>query len=80
MGQPRDYNELYILVSENALDRQHIRAVAQSVRDKMERSGLVVTSTSTPVPGKHPLEDPAQAVMLLLGVLGFFSLILVAHS
>jgi len=75
LGQPRDYNELYILVSENALDRQHIRAVAQSVRDKMERSGLVVTSTSTPVPGKHPLEDPAQAVMLLLGVLGFFSLI-----
>jgi putative ABC transport system permease protein len=75
LGQPRDYNELYILVSENALDRQHIRNVAQSVRDKMERSGLVVTSTSTPVPGKHPLEDPAQAVMLLLGVLGFFSLI-----
>jgi len=75
LGQPRDYNELYILVSENALDRQHIRAVAQSVRDKVERSGLVVTSTSTPVPGKHPLEDPAQAVMLLLGVLGFFSLI-----
>ncbi len=75
LGQPRDYNELYILVSENALDRQHILNVAQSVRDKMEKSGLVVTSTSTPVPGKHPLEDPAQAVMLLLGVLGFFSLI-----
>lgn len=76
LGQPRDYNELYILVAENALDRQHIRNVAQSVRDKMERSGLVVTSTSTPVPGKHPLEDPAQAVMLLMGVLGSFSLIL----
>jgi putative ABC transport system permease protein len=76
LGQPRDYNELYITVAQNTRDREYIRRVAERVRDRVERSGRAVSSVSVPDPGKPPLNDEVQAIVLLLGVLGFMSLVL----
>ncbi len=76
LGQPRDYNELYITVSENADAQEHIQSVAAQVRDKVEKSGRIVFATTVPAPGKLPLEDAVQAIVLLLGVFGFLSLAL----
>jgi putative ABC transport system permease protein len=77
LGEPRDYNELTIVAAENALDKAHLNAVAAQVRDKVEKSGRTVLSVQVPnKPGDHPVNDGIQALILLLGVLGFFILLM----
>ena len=76
LGEQRDYNELLFAVSSGADDREHIRRVAASVRDKVEASGGLVLSTSVPKPGEPPLNEEVTAILLLLAVFGVVCLIL----
>jgi putative ABC transport system permease protein len=76
LGQPRDFNQLNIVVAENQLDTDHIKAVAGQVQNKLEKSGRLVFGTDIPVPGKHPIDSFVQPLILLLGVIGFFALLL----
>jgi putative ABC transport system permease protein len=45
LGEPRNLDELHIVVAENALDEEHIRRVANRVQDKVEKSGRTVGFT-----------------------------------
>ncbi|GIK37108.1 MAG: hypothetical protein BroJett011_09410 [Chloroflexota bacterium] len=74
LGQPRAYNELSFVVAENPLDEAHIRQVATQVTDKLEKSGRTVYATNVPTPGEHPLQKPLSVMLMILGVLGSFSL------
>lgn len=76
LGMSRDFDELNIIVAGNQLDKDHITQVAKQVRDKVEKSGREVYYTWIPTPGKHPADEVAQPVLLLLGALGFLALIL----
>ncbi len=76
LGGPRTYNALSITVAENAPDREHIRQVTEQVRDRLERSGWPVYSTEIPEPGKHWADDVIQTLLMILGALGFLSLLL----
>lgn len=76
LDQPRDYNQINLRVAENQLDADHIQQVANAVRDKMEKGGQVVVSVFIPVPGKHPIDNLLQPMLLLLGGVGFLSLCL----
>lgn len=77
LGQPRDYNELHILVAENPFDRAHIQMVANRVRDKVENAGPTVWFTFIPQPGKHLFLDPfIQAISIMMGALALLSLLL----
>jgi putative ABC transport system permease protein len=78
LGEPRDFNELRFTVADRSRvnDRQYIKAVANLVQNKVEQSGRNVLFTFIPEPGKHPLDFLIQAISLLLGVLGFLSLLL----
>ncbi len=76
LGEPRDFNELHIVVAENAFDREHVERVVKKVEDKVEKSGQVVVFTEINKPGESPVHDPTQAMLLLMGVLGFLSLLL----
>lgn len=76
LGEPRNYNELSITVAENAGDKEHIRRVAEKVRDKIEKSGRTVLGTEIPEPGKHPLSGGIQAMSLLMGTMGLLALLL----
>ena len=76
LGEPRDLDELHIVAAENTLDEEHIRRVANRVQDKVEKSGRTVGFTWIPTPGKHPIDDIVQAIVLVLGALGFLSLLL----
>lgn len=78
LGVPREYNELYITVANNKNDLEHIQNVAEEVKEKVERSGRPVYYVQIPVPGKAPMDDFMQAIILMLGVLGGLSLILSA--
>lgn len=76
LGEPRDYSEMHIVVAGDKADKEYVQHVATLVRDKIEKSGRTILMTIVPEPGKHPLSDVIQAIVLLLGVLGFFSLLL----
>jgi putative ABC transport system permease protein len=74
LGQPRDFNQLNIVVAENNLDKDHIQTVAIQVQNKLEKSGRLVFGTDILDPGKHPVDSFVQALILLLGIIGFFAL------
>jgi putative ABC transport system permease protein len=74
LGEPRTYNELHIVAAGDRMNKAHVQAVANAVKDKVERSGRPVMFTQVPEPGKHPLDTTIQTLVLLLGVLGVLAL------
>jgi putative ABC transport system permease protein len=78
LGQVGGYNELHIVVAENADDKDHVADVVSEVRDKLERGGRAVFFMTIPEPGKHPLDSTIQAILLVLGALGVLALLLSA--
>jgi putative ABC transport system permease protein len=76
LGESREFNQLNIVVADQALDKEHIKAVSSQVQAKIEKSGRKVFGTDIPEPGKHPVDQPIQALIMLLGVIGFFALLL----
>ncbi len=78
LGSSSDFNQLLFTVAENELDATHIEQIAALVTDKMERGGREVYSTNIPTPGQHPVEEILPTILLILGILGVFSLILSA--
>ena len=76
LGMPRGFNQVSIVVAENKLSKDHVQAVANHVSDKIEKSGRSVFYTYVGDPGKHPVDSAIQAFLMLLGALGFLSLLL----
>jgi len=76
LGSSSDFNELLFTVAENKLDKDHIQQVADLVADKVERSGREIYSTDIPTPGRHPVEEILPTILLILAILGTFSLLL----
>ncbi len=76
LGLPSGFSELRIIVADRGDDEEHIRRVVEAVRDKVERGGHAVYFTYIAPPGQHPADVIVQPVMAVLGVLGFFSLLL----
>ncbi len=71
----RRASTLNLTVAERKLDQEHIKAVVETVKQKIEADGRTV-SVNVPQPGKHPLQDIFAGLLLLLNLLGFGSLIL----
>ncbi|HEV2358800.1 MAG TPA: ABC transporter permease [bacterium] len=69
------YNELYVITSGDPRDKANVERVTQKVQDKVERSGRTVFRVYIQA-GKHWLDDPLRALILILGVLGALSLLL----
>jgi putative ABC transport system permease protein len=76
LGEPRTFHQLNIVVAEGALDKEHIKVVSSQVQAKIKKSGRKVDAPDIPEPGKHPLDVPMRALIYLLGVMGFFALLL----
>ncbi len=76
LGQERAFNRLYITVTGDRLDKDHITAVAQEVKDRLERDGITVRSVTIPTPGEHFATPFVKAFLLVLGFLGVFSMFL----
>ena len=75
LGQPRGLNELHI-VARNAQNKAEALRVIGQVKDKLEKSGYTIPLSMTAEPGQLPLNDLLQAILMLLGALGFLSLFL----
>jgi len=78
LGVPAGYNSIDILVAERRDDVEHIRAIAEQVEAKIEKSGRVSTGIFISDPGLYPADDFVQAFTLLLGIISFFALLLSA--
>jgi putative ABC transport system permease protein len=72
----RDFNEVNIVVQENALNQEHIREVAKQVSDRLEQSGQITLGTQILKPGKHQMDNIIQSLLLILSFLGVLSLVL----
>ncbi len=75
LGYGTAYDELRILVDDPTLSRQEVRAVAERVRERVERTGVKVIFTFVPPPGEHPSNDLLAGFFLVLGFLGLLALL-----
>jgi putative ABC transport system permease protein len=76
LGQSRRFDRLYLTVAEGADNPEHIAAVVADVKDRLAQSGYTTLATSIPTPGEHFAAPFVQAMLLILGVLGGFSLLM----
>jgi putative ABC transport system permease protein len=76
LGGSRDFNTLAISVSEKKTDTEHVTKVAQAVADRLEQAGATVYFVFVNQPGHHFAYTIAQAMFLILGVLGWLTVLL----
>ncbi len=75
LGETDGYNELAV-VPNPELDKRAAEEVTGRMKDKLEKSGYTIMLSMGAEPGALPLEDIMQAILLILGLLGFLSLFL----
>lgn len=84
LQQPQEFNRIYATVSEGQDDMPHIRDVAASLKDKIEKGGTLVVRTRFSESHKHPLADTLNAILGILLALGilivFLSSSLIANT
>lgn len=74
-GVSSGFDELNLIVAGETKDEAAIARVVEQVRDKVERSGRTVSYSWVPTPGKHPADEVVQPIILLMGAMGFLSLL-----
>jgi len=84
LGQPSDYNRLFVTVDGDSNDIDHIREVSSTVSDKIEKSNLQVYRTQLNKTNEHPMASTVQAILGILMALGilivFLSSSLIANT
>ena len=78
LGGSRDYNQLAVSVADRPTDQNHVTQVAQAVADRMERSGATVNYVYVYQPGHHFAYSISQGMFLILGILGWMTVLLSA--
>lgn len=78
LGGTRNFNTLAVSISENQTDTEHVTEVAQAVADRIERSGATVDFVYVFRPGHHFAYPISQGMFLILGVLGWLTVLLSA--
>lgn len=74
-GTPPE-NGLRIVVSENNLDRSHIRDVANKLSSALKQNGYVVKRVEVPIPGKYQQTDKSNSILFTLIAFGLLCLVL----
>ena len=76
IGGSSKYNLLAVSVAENATDEKHVTLVAQAVQKRLERSGLTDISYFIYQPGHHYAYQISQGIFLVMGILGWLTVLL----
>ena len=76
MGQSRQFGRLLIRVTPpNTFD--HVQEVSDLIKDRVQKNGWAFYGASiSRNPGKHPITDAVQSILLIMSVLGVLSLIM----
>lgn len=72
----RYYSEINILIDDPTPTEPEIRAVADEIKDKIEKGGERVRGIYVPIPGQHWADELIQPLLTILVVLGFLTLLL----
>ena len=75
LGFDDSFDELRIRTDLDNPTRAENRAIANEVKDRLERAGSPVAFVQVPTPGEHPAQDVLNAVFLILGAIGALSLL-----
>ena len=76
LGGTREFNTVYIVVSEDKMNEDHVKAVTSEVSDKIEKDGKRVLFKLVMRPGRHWATDITQALGMLMGFLGSLAVFL----
>ncbi|MHB0857917.1 MAG: ABC transporter permease [Anaerolineae bacterium] len=76
LGMPNAFSELNIVVTGDSYDRAFVQEVVWQVRHKLEAMDMQVWGDWVFDPDRHPASDVVDPIMMLMGVLGGFSLVL----
>ncbi|MGB0385756.1 MAG: ABC transporter permease [Ardenticatenaceae bacterium] len=76
LGGGEQMSRLQVIVEGEVTTREQVQSVADVVKDKLEKGGHSVRSIRVPPPGKHWADSALESMMLILGAMGFLSLIL----
>ncbi|MCP4426055.1 MAG: ABC transporter permease [Chloroflexi bacterium] len=70
------FNELRVVMAENANDQAANRQTADSLREWLTTNGYSVTRLKVPVPGKHPHNSQMMTLLFILEAFGVLALLL----
>jgi putative ABC transport system permease protein len=76
LAQLESFNRLYIILSEGGNDPSHLNEMAATLKDKVEKNGVVVYRTRTARSDRHPMASIVEAVIGILGAMGILILLL----
>lgn len=76
LGGSSQFNFVAISTSGPQTDSAYIRAIAEKVAIKIERSGRTVNNININNPGRHPAQSVINTVQMLMGALGVMSVFL----
>ncbi|MCX8128827.1 MAG: FtsX-like permease family protein [Clostridia bacterium] len=76
LGGKNGMNELKFVVSDNQMDKKHIRDITNKLKDWLEKQGKRVERIEIPKPGKHPHASQMETLLFLIGSFGILTLIL----
>jgi len=76
LGEHPLYDRLIVTVDGDSNDMMHIKAVADAIEGKLERSGRQVYRTSTAQSAEHPMGSLLQAILGIFGTLGLLVMLL----
>lgn len=77
LGQAKKFNQLLVAADDPAIDKEQAESLAKDIKeDHIENRGVRVLYTEVRNPGEPWFYDPLQAMLMLMLVLGAFTLIL----
>lgn len=76
LGEDPNFNEVHIRATGDVSDSAYLKEVVDGVQDKVERSGIGVLIAFIQPPGQLPADYVVQAVLAILGAVGFLALML----
>ena len=76
LGRPSYYNRLNIVVSEGQDDLAIIEAIAETIEERVEKTGRNIYRIQTRLTDEHPMADLILAVLGVLGALGVLVMLL----
>jgi putative ABC transport system permease protein len=67
---PKSFNVLYVTVRDHGADRAQLEAVAQTVREAVEKNNITIISTAQRSSTEHPNLFLARAILIILIIIG----------
>jgi putative ABC transport system permease protein len=76
LAQPDSFNRMYIILAQKGDDSSYLNEMAASLKDTVEKNGVVVFRTRTASSLRHPMASIVEAVIGILGAMGVLILLL----